>query len=124
MPLSSAHQSPDTLKRSLILNYTDSESLISNCLLLIKFNMAQRGISEPSGFAKTERRNLLKEACQRRPLGTMKRGQSNYTKYLDSMQESLNKNIQENIFPYWRNHNSLKGNVSFSRGCNKSFLID
>ena len=52
----------------------------------------------------------------------MKRGQSNYTKYLDGMQESLNKNIQENIFPYWRNHNSLKGNVSFSRSCNKSSL--
>ena len=43
----------------------------------------------------------------------MKRGQANYTKYLDGMQESLNQNIEDNIFPHWRNHNSLKGNVSF-----------
>ena len=29
------------------------------------------------------------------------------------MQESLNKNIQENIFPHWRNHQSLKGKLPF-----------
>ena len=73
--------------------------------------MAQRGISEPPGFVKTERYSLLKEACKRRPLASMKRNQANYVKYLDGMQESLNRNVQENIFPYWRNHNSLKGNV-------------
>ena len=52
--------------------------------------MAQRGLSEQKGFVKTERNNLLKEACRRRPLATMKRGQANYTKYLDGMQQSLN----------------------------------
>ena len=72
--------------------------------------MTQRGA--PEGFQKTERNSLLKEACRRRPLATMKRGQANYTKYLDGMQESLNKNIEDNIFPHWRNHNSLKGNVT------------
>ena len=34
---------------------------------------------------------------------------ANYLTYLDGMQESLNKNIHENIEPYWRNHQSLKG---------------
>jgi hypothetical protein len=27
------------------------------------------------------------------------------------MQENLNKNIQSNVFPHWRNHNSLKGKL-------------
>ena len=52
---------------------------------------------------------MLKEACQRRPLDSMRRQQANYLVYLDSMQESLNKNIQANVFPHWRNHQSLKG---------------
>ena len=26
------------------------------------------------------------------------------------MQETLNKNIQDNVFPHWRQHPSLKGN--------------
>ena len=26
------------------------------------------------------------------------------------MNEALNKNYEKNIFPYWRNHQSLKGN--------------
>ncbi len=26
------------------------------------------------------------------------------------MDEALNKNIEKNIFPHWRNHQSLKGN--------------
>ena len=53
--------------------------------------------------------SMLKEACQRRPLDSMRRQQANYLVYLDSMQESLNKNIQANVFPHWRNHQSLKG---------------
>jgi len=28
---------------------------------------------------------------------------------MDKMNEALNKNIEKNIFPYWRNHQSLKG---------------
>ena len=28
------------------------------------------------------------------------------------MQESLNKEIQQSVFPYWRNHQSLKGKYS------------
>jgi len=31
-------------------------------------------------------------------------------KYYDKMQETLNKNIQDNVFPHWRQHPSLKGN--------------
>jgi hypothetical protein len=30
------------------------------------------------------------------------------------MQENLNKNIQSNVFPHWRNHNSLKGWTSMN----------
>ena len=37
--------------------------------------------------------SMLKEAINRRNLNQMKRGQANYLRYLDSMQESLNKNI-------------------------------
>lgn len=33
----------------------------------------------------------------------------NYQKYMDKMDEALNKNVEKNIFPYWRNHQSLKG---------------
>ncbi len=53
--------------------------------------------------------NMLKEACVKRPLNDQKRSQTNYLTYLDTMQENLNKNIQANVFPYWRNHPSLKG---------------
>lgn len=28
---------------------------------------------------------------------------------MDKMSEALNKNMEKNIFPYWRNHASLKG---------------
>ncbi len=40
---------------------------------------------------------------------TMGRKQQNYHSYMDKMNSSLNKCIQENITPYWRNHQSLKG---------------
>jgi len=33
----------------------------------------------------------------------------NYDQYVDIMNKALHTNIQNNIFPYWRNHNSLKG---------------
>jgi hypothetical protein len=39
---------------------------------------------------------------------------SNYFEYLDKMQETLNKNIQENVFPHWRAHPSLKGKLKFN----------
>ena len=39
-----------------------------------------------------------------RPLANSKRGPQNYQKYMDTMNEALNKNIEKNIFPYWRNH--------------------
>ena len=58
-------------------------------------------------------RSKLKEACQRRPLTKAKRCQQNYTKYMDGMQEALNTNVQENVMPYWRDHNSLKGRLLF-----------
>lgn len=52
---------------------------------------------------------MLKEACRRKPSTEEKPGRAAYHKYLDTMQEDLNKNIQANIFPHWRNHPSLKG---------------
>ena len=51
----------------------------------------------------------LKEAISRREKSQYKRVQANKLMYMDSMQESLNKEIQQSIFPYWRNHPSLKG---------------
>lgn len=35
----------------------------------------------------------LKEACKRKPVEKMPRAQTNYLNYIDSMQESLNKEI-------------------------------
>jgi antitoxin component of MazEF toxin-antitoxin module len=35
----------------------------------------------------------------------------NHFEYLDKMEETLNKNIQENVFPHWRQHGSLKGKL-------------
>ena len=32
-----------------------------------------------------------------------------YQQYLDKMSEALNKNMEKNVFPYWRNHQSMKG---------------
>lgn len=37
--------------------------------------------------------NMMKEACQRRPLDEGRRSKTNHFRYLDSMQENLNKNI-------------------------------
>ena len=37
---------------------------------------------------------------------------ANKLEYMDSMQESLNKEIKESGFPNWRNHASLKGKKS------------
>lgn len=33
-----------------------------------------------------------------------------HQRYLDKMSEALNKNMEKNIFPNWRNHQSMKGN--------------
>ena len=51
----------------------------------------------------------LKEAIARRERAQYKRVQANKLEYMDTMQESLNKEIQASVFPHWRNHNSLKG---------------
>ena len=51
----------------------------------------------------------LKEAIARREKSQYKRVQANKLTYMDSMQESLNKEIQSTVFPHWRNHDSLKG---------------
>jgi hypothetical protein len=51
----------------------------------------------------------LKDACQRRPTDNQTTRSANYLTYLDTMNENLNKNIEQNVFPHWRNHNSLKG---------------
>ena len=32
-----------------------------------------------------------------------------YQRYMDKMSEALNKNMEKNIFPHWRNHQSMKG---------------
>ena len=55
----------------------------------------------------------LKEAIQRRERGGYKRTVVSKLEYMDTMQESLNKEIQASVFPYWRNHPSLKGKIIF-----------
>lgn len=37
-------------------------------------------------------------------LGGIKKNGQNYNKYMDKMNEALNRNIEKNIFPHWRNH--------------------
>ena len=39
----------------------------------------------------------------------MKKVPVQYQQYLDKMSEALNKNMEKNIFPHWRNHQSMKG---------------
>lgn len=56
-----------------------------------------------------EARCRLKEACNNRKLTKANRNKVNYTKYMDGMQQALNEDVQENVMPYWRDHNSLKG---------------
>ena len=38
-----------------------------------------------------------------------------YQRYLDKMSEALHKNMEKNIFPHWRNHQSMKGKATV--GC-------
>ena len=52
--------------------------------------------------------SAIKEAIARRDRN-LRKSQVNQLKYVDSMKEALNKEIQETCFPYWRNHPSLKG---------------
>ncbi len=52
-----------------------------------------------------------------RPLANQKRNAQNYQKYMDKMSEALNKNMEKNIFPHWRNHASLKGKDAIAK-CN------
>ena len=58
---------------------------------------------------KNNRSSSLKEAIARRERSQYKRVAANKLEYMDGMQASLNKEIQASVFPYWRNHNSLKG---------------
>ena len=51
-----------------------------------------------------------KEAIALRERSQYKRVAANKMEYMDGMQASLNKEIQSSVFPYWRNHASLKGN--------------
>jgi len=44
----------------------------------------------------------------------VKKVPAQYQRYLDKMSEALNKNMEKNIFPHWRNHQSMKGNSSYT----------
>lgn len=48
--------------------------------------------------------NQRESMSQRRPMAANKKLGQNYQRYMDKMTEALNKNIEKNIFPYWRNH--------------------
>ena len=61
------------------------------------------------GGFNANRSSSLKEAIARRERGQYKRVAANKLDYMDGMQASLNKEIQNSVFPYWRNHASLKG---------------
>ena len=71
---------------------------------------AKKGINSSRGTSS------LKEAIARREKDSYRRTQTNKLEYMDSMQESLNKEIQQSVFPYWRNHNSLKGKARSDGG--------
>jgi hypothetical protein len=43
------------------------------------------------------------------PSKQAKKNPVQYQRYLDKMSEALNKNMEKNIFPHWRNHQSMKG---------------
>ena len=43
------------------------------------------------------------------PSKQVKKVSVQYQRYLDKMSEALNKNMEKNIFPHWRNHQSMKG---------------
>jgi len=38
------------------------------------------------------------------PSKQVKKNTVQYQRYLDKMSEALNKNMEKNIFPHWRNH--------------------
>ena len=61
------------------------------------------------GGGAAQRSSSLKEAIARRERSQYKRVAANKLEYMDGMQTSLNKEIQASVFPYWRNHASLKG---------------
>ena len=71
-------------------------------------------VNRAGTFSKGRQVSSLKEACQRREKNQLKRVQVNKLEYMDSMQESLNKQIQDSVNPYWRNHASLKGKQTVS----------
>ena len=54
---------------------------------------------------------------------TMGRNQLSYQKYMDKMNQSLNQCITDNIDPYWRDHQSLKGKYTHSITDNSSRLV-
>ena len=66
-------------------------------------------VNRGATMTKSRGASSLKEAIARREKSQYKRVQANKLEYMDSMQESLNKEIQDSVFPHWRNHNSLKG---------------
>lgn len=70
--------------------------------------MSRNTMSERFG---SQMKGGLKDACQRSPAGNKKGDGMQYLEYLDKMQENLNRNINDNMFPHWRQHPSLKGNL-------------
>ncbi len=62
-----------------------------------------------SNLSKGRASSGLKEALMRHEKKKTSRIKANKLEYMDGMQESLNKEIQASINPYWRNHASLKG---------------
>lgn len=54
------------------------------------------------------RSGMMKEACLKMNASARKK-EEDFFEYMDKMQETLNKNIQDNVFPNWRQHPSLKG---------------
>ena len=62
-----------------------------------------------SNLSKGRGSSGLKEALMRHEKKKISRVKANKLEYMDGMQESLNKEIQQSINPYWRNHASLKG---------------
>lgn len=57
----------------------------------------------------TGKDSMTKQFLSQNRRALMGRAGRQHQAYMDKMQSSLNMCIQDNITPYWRNHQSLKG---------------
>ena len=62
----------------------------------------------------TGKDSMTKQFLSQNRRALLGRNTRQHQAYMDKMQNSLNYCIQENMTPYWRNHQSLKGKLHFA----------